>query len=111
MSYDMGVKSGPYRPMARDDDDYRQDFIERTKRAREASGFTQTEIAELFNIRQDTWKQYETRTPLPHPFIPRFCLIVRCDINWLLAGKGRAPEAPPNLEPHKTRRLPRRDPR
>lgn len=108
MSYDMGLPLGPDRPMARPDSaEYKKDFIARIKYAREASGMTQDEIADLFQMRQDTWSKYETRTPLPHIFIPKFCSIVRCDIYWLLTGKGTAPERAPNLAPHRVKRLPR----
>lgn len=107
MSYDLGFPLGNTRPMAGASDDFDQGFIERTRVARRASGFTQAEIAELFGMKQDLWKTYETRTPLPHRYIPRFCLAVRCDMIWLLTGKGSPPDPAPSVRPHKARRLPR----
>lgn len=109
MSCDLALAVGPDRPMARDEaEEYREDFIGRTKRAREASGLTQAEVGvALGNIGQDTWKQYETRTPLPHHLIPRFCLLVRCDIIWLLTGKGHAPDPAGNSPLSRAQRTPR----
>ena len=69
--------------------DDKQEFIARTKAARKASGYSQTEMARIFGIAQDTWKQYETRTPLPHRYIPNFCTIAKVSETWLFTGKGR----------------------
>ncbi len=66
-------------------------FIERTKLARVRSGLTQAEIAKLLDMEQDRYKQYETRSKLPHQFVERFCLACRISIGWLVTGKERLP--------------------
>ena len=87
------------------EDRFRREFIARTKEAREASGYTQARIAEFFGVKQDLWKQYETRSQLPTRMIGKFCLLVRCDPWWLLTGEGSPPEPAPQLRPHRAVRL------
>lgn len=52
---------------------FKRAFIARTKAAREAKGLTQDQMARLLGLKQDRYKQYETRTMLPHELIPVFC--------------------------------------
>lgn len=66
---------------------FNDSFIERTKAAREAAGLTQEGIATILGIRQDTYKQYETRSPLPHRFVPAFCAATRITEKWLFTGR------------------------
>lgn len=63
--------------------EYKEEFIRRTKQAREKAGLTQHEIATALGISQGKYKQYEVRSPLPHVFVPAFCIATRCDISWL----------------------------
>jgi transcriptional regulator with XRE-family HTH domain len=86
---------------------YNHELIARTKFAREATGFSQEEFAGFMGVVQGTWKQYETRTRLPHHMIVKFCSLARCDLRWFLSGQGPAPEIAPTAQPHKLRRLPR----
>lgn len=65
---------------------YKQAFISRVKSAREARGLTQTGIATLLGIGQDTYKQYEVRSYLPHYLVPKFCLACGVDASWLFNG-------------------------
>ena len=55
------------------------DFIARTKLARERAGFTQDEIAEVLGMKQGTYKNYERNRPLPHRYVRAFCLACRVD--------------------------------
>jgi transcriptional regulator with XRE-family HTH domain len=64
-------------------------FIDRTKAARETANLTQLEIATILGIKQDTYKQYETRSPLPHRFIPAFCAATHITSDWLFLGRER----------------------
>ena len=64
-------------------------FIERTRFAREESGLTQQEIATILGIKQDTYKQYETRSPLPHRYVPAFCAATHISEAWLFTGRER----------------------
>jgi DNA-binding XRE family transcriptional regulator len=67
---------------------YRHAFLARTAQARERAKYTQAEIAEILDITQDTYKQYEKRTPLPHYLIPRFCLATKTDPAVLFGMPG-----------------------
>ena len=77
---------------------YRKAFMERTKKAREDRGLTQVELAELLGIDQGKYKQYETRSLLPHSLVHRFCIACQVDEGWLFgkaisAGRKRARKA------------------
>lgn len=76
---------------------YEQEFIERVKAARIATGKKQWQVAELMDIKQDTYKHFETGRVIPHHLIGRFCLICSVDPNWLITGKGAKPMQPPHL--------------
>jgi transcriptional regulator with XRE-family HTH domain len=69
--------------------DFRKDFVRRVKLAREGSRFTQDEIAKLLGMDQGTYKQYETRSLLPHRYVTMFCALTRVSEKWLLSGKGK----------------------
>lgn len=82
---------------------YKAAFMERIRDARTARGLTQEGIAILLGITQDTYKQYETRSYLPHQLVPRFCLACGIDPAWLFDADGKlAAKAPPR--PHQSRR-------
>ena len=71
--------------------EYKQQFILRVTKSRTASGMKQWQIAEAMGIPQDKYKQYETRSLMPHHLIGRFCAICRVDPEWLVTGRGRKP--------------------
>ena len=71
--------------------EYQAEFKARVRQAREGAGYTQGELADLLGIAQDTYKQYETRSLLPHRLIRRFCLACRIDESWLISGEGPVP--------------------
>jgi transcriptional regulator with XRE-family HTH domain len=75
---------------------YRAEFLARTKAARRSRGFTQVQMAEILDMDQGKYKQYETRTYLPHDYVPRFCLVCGIDATWLFTGIGRM-TIPPDL--------------
>lgn len=75
-------------------------FIARVKAAREVR-FTQAEIAGLLEIPQDRYKQYETRSLLPHWLIPKFCLACGVTMQELF---NPAPAKPAQRPARKTRR-------
>jgi transcriptional regulator with XRE-family HTH domain len=70
---------------------YKQAFIARVKAARNAADMTQQQIADALGMPQDKYKQYETRTLLPHHLIGRFCIITRAYPEWLVTGRGQKP--------------------
>jgi predicted XRE-type DNA-binding protein len=74
--------------------EYKQQFILRVTKSRTASGMKQWQIAEAMGIPQDRYKQYETRSLMPHHLIGRFCIICRVDPEWLVTGRGKKPTGP-----------------
>lgn len=70
---------------------YKQAFMKRVAEARIARGLKQWELAQKLDMEQDRYKQYETRSLLPHHLIGRFCLICRIEADWLLTGHGQKP--------------------
>ena len=65
--------------------DFRDAFCARVRAAREASGYTQKEMARLLGVSADNYVKYESRSHLPHHLIERFCLITKTDMRTLLA--------------------------
>lgn len=61
-------------------------LLERTHALRKRSGLTQKDVAEALGISESRYKMYEVRTPIPHEFMVRFCLIVGCTLDELLGG-------------------------
>jgi len=74
-------------------------FIRRVKQAREAAFDTQRPMQTILDVDQGTYKQYETRTPLPHRFIPKFCAATNVSLEWLLTGEGKGPPEHPRETP------------
>ena len=89
-SYDCELLFGHKLLMARIDSstEFKRAFIARTKAAREAAGLTQVQVAQALQIAQDRYKQYETRSYLPHDLIPGFCLACRVNPAWLFTGRA-----------------------
>jgi len=77
--------------------EFKQAFTERVKAARIATGKKQWQVAELLNIPQDKYKQYEGRSYLPHHLVGRFCIICNIDPVWLMTGRGQKPLKPPHI--------------
>lgn len=67
---------------------FRKAFIARTKEARLAVFDAQADIAALLGTVQSTYKQWETRNPLPHELIPTFCKLCNVSITWLFTGRS-----------------------
>lgn len=87
LSYDAEPARGDNTPMSRTE--YKRAFIARTKAARESAKLTQQQIADALRIPQDRYKQYETRSLLPHDLIPGFCLVTKIDPADLFTGSTR----------------------
>lgn len=71
--------------------EYKQRFMARVAEARIARGLKQWQLAEALGMPQDKYKQYESRSLLPHHLIGRFCIVTRVDPEWLLTGRGQKP--------------------
>lgn len=86
--------------------EFKQSFMARVAAARQALGWKQWQMAEALDMPQDKYKQYESRSLLPHHLIRRFCLIARVDMEWLMTGRGKMglqplPEFTPDIAPAK----------
>lgn len=90
VSLDCEFARGQTVPMAdqQTETQYKSAFIARVKAARIARNFKQWQIAEALGMPQDKYKQYESRSLLPHHLIGRFCIITHVDPEWLLTGRG-----------------------
>jgi hypothetical protein len=82
----------------RSETDERAGFIGRVKAAREAR-FRQKDICILLGIDPGTYKQYESRSMLPHRFLPKFCTACGVTVEWLLTGEGVGPKWTPIYPP------------
>lgn len=70
--------------------DFVEDFCRRVKAAREMAGYAdRDQFARLMGIEKDTYFRYETRTPLPHRYIPRFLELTGADAQVLFTGTKR----------------------
>jgi hypothetical protein len=113
-SYDESVDFSENPAMDRmSETEERAAFIGRVRAAREARFPTQKPICTILGIDQGTYKQYESRTVLPHRFIPKFCAACGVTLDWLLTGEGAGPNAVPIFPPdrrvvHKTVNRPQR---
>lgn len=77
-------------PMGRGktDADFLDEFCERTRSARITAGFNDLkEFALLMGIAPDTYLRYETRTPLPHRYIPKFLRLTGVSADVLFTGR------------------------
>lgn len=90
LSHDCGQSFQDYpAAMARmSETEERLAFVRRVRMAREARFATQGPMLILLEIDQGTYKQYESRTPLPHRYIPKFCAATGVSMEWLLTGEG-----------------------
>ena len=70
-------------------DNYNRLFVACTRQAREYPGMTRAEVAMMLGIKEEAYKKYEYRSPLPTYLIGRFCVLVRCNVEWLVTGQGR----------------------
>lgn len=80
---------------------YKKDILKRTESCRIASTLSREDVIEALHrrtgqkLKLETYKKWETRTPIPHAFIIPFCEVVGADPYFLLTGKpfklGRLP--------------------
>jgi transcriptional regulator with XRE-family HTH domain len=60
----------------------------RVRTLRTRRGWTAAQMATALGIPAERYRKYETRSPLPSYLMERFCLIVDCDLDFLLTGKS-----------------------
>jgi len=69
---------------------------ERLAAARNAMGYTQKQMAEMFGISDVAWRNYEKGRELKSGMIIQICAILECSPNWLLGVKDEGMHLPPN---------------
>lgn len=65
---------------------YRKVFIDRTRSLRIASGLSPQKVADLLDVKLDTYGKWEKRALLPHHLIIPFCEATQADPWVLLTG-------------------------
>lgn len=73
--------------------DFECAFLARTYAARKLKYDTQEEMAPALQdgMKQDTYKQYESRGPLPYELVDRFLKLTGVTYEWLFTGRGIGP--------------------
>ena len=75
------------------DAQFKEAFCSRTKELRERTGRTQEAVARALGILADRYGKWETRSPMPHSFIPAFAMICGVTIDDMfkvrLASKAK----------------------
>jgi hypothetical protein len=105
MSCDIGAKNHKDGSMDRmSETEETAAFISRVRSAREARFPDQKPMLVILDLDQGTYKQYETRTPLPRRYIPKFCAACGVTVEWLLTGEGEGPKVVPLPLPRKRKR-------
>jgi transcriptional regulator with XRE-family HTH domain len=102
VSYDESGRIGENARMDRmTETEERAAFIGRVRAARMARYETQKPMLVILGLDQGTYKQYETRSPLPHRYLPKFCAATGVTLEWLLTGEGAGPMTIPLPEKRK----------
>ncbi len=95
----------------RGESQYRRAFYARIKACRLAADLSQADVAYVLGIKEDTYGKYERSTMMPHSLIPRFAVVARCDLSYLLTGQGTGPPVPAGSDPPPKRRRTTKAPR
>ena len=91
MSHDIAAPFGDARAMSKEaQTQFETEFKSRVKMAREDKGLSQVQMAKALGIDQGKYKQYETRSMLPHEYIEQFLLVTGKTYEWLFTGRGKA---------------------
>lgn len=86
------------RPMGRGTSSQKfvDEFCRRVAAAREFAGLSQSQVAKQLGISTNTWSKYETRTLLPHRYIPTVCRILHVKADYFYgADPWESTEIPP----------------
>lgn len=77
---------------------YKHEFVDRVRQARESTGKKQWEIALAMGVEQDEYKHWEQigvkGRVIPTHLIARFCFACHVEPVWLLTGHGRMKGSP-----------------
>jgi hypothetical protein len=66
---------------------FNESLCARVHTLRNERGYTSAQMATALAVPADRYRKYEYRSPLPAYLWERFCLIVGCDLEYLLTGK------------------------
>lgn len=69
---------------------YKVKLLERTRSLRDEFGLARQEMATHLGVTAVAYQKYETRTPLPHQYIEKFCLITGVSIEYFITGNQRS---------------------
>jgi transcriptional regulator with XRE-family HTH domain len=78
---------------------FNKTFCATVKALRERKGITQLQMAAALGTSLENYRKYENRTPLPHRFIPAFCLVIGINESDLFATVSRTITAPKKRNP------------
>ena len=78
--------------------DYIEAIVTRTRELREGRFLSRAQMAKLLGVSPAAMQKYEDRTPLPHFFIEKFCLITGCSVEYFLTGKDTKAKSAPLFE-------------
>ncbi len=67
---------------------FRSAMCKRVRQAREDLNLNRKEFAKLIGCEEASLQKYETRSPLPHHLIPKFCEVTGFDPWYLLTGQA-----------------------
>ncbi|MCC2652154.1 MAG: hypothetical protein K0Q60_2317 [Microvirga sp.] len=79
------------------------EFCMRTKAIREEMGWGQASMAKALGISLDAYKKYEIRSPLPHRYVEKFCLITGVSAEQLFDFQVPISRLPIRRRPDSTR--------
>lgn len=82
-----------------DEAEFNESLLARVKQLRKAHGVTAEDMAHALDIPAERYRKYESRTPLPAYLWQKFCIIVGCDLEYLLTGRTRKGAAPTPSRP------------
>lgn len=71
-------------------------FCERVQTLRKERGWTAEQMATALGVPPDRYRKYEKRSPLPAYLMEQFCLVVDCEMEYLVTGKRKAGASRPS---------------
>lgn len=66
-------------------------LCDRVKRLREDRDWTAAQMATALGVPAERYRKYESRSPMPSYLMTRFCLIVGCELDFLVTGRSPRP--------------------
>jgi len=73
---------------------FNDELCARVQRLRKERGWTQQQMAAAIGSQFETYKKYETRSPIPIYLVPRFAQIVDRSVAYVITGKDEVVSKP-----------------